>query len=115
MEDETDARESDARESDARESDAQKRETPEAAEPVAGGPEATAPEIAAPEAAARDATTNPPEGSSRDELLAAHRAARARRAAAPLGSEAYREAAEEVGRIEVEIARRERAAHPARM
>jgi hypothetical protein len=34
-----------------------------------------------------------------------HRAARARREAAPLGSDAYRAAAEEIARIEVEIAR----------
>ena len=40
-----------------------------------------------------------------EELLEAHRAARARRAVAPLGSDAYLDAAEEIARIEVEIAR----------
>jgi hypothetical protein len=53
------------------------------------------------------ATSKPSEPANRthEELLEAHRAARARRAAAPLGSEAYLEAAEEIGQIEVEIAR----------
>ena len=41
---------------------------------------------------------------SREDLLELHRAARARRNAAPLGSEEYRAAAEEIGRIEVAIA-----------
>jgi hypothetical protein len=36
-----------------------------------------------------------------------HRAARARREAAPLGSDAFRDAAEEVARIEIAIAQLE--------
>ena len=49
---------------------------------------------------------------SRSELLDLHTEARRKRAAAPLGSDAYRDAADEVGRIEVEIARQERAMDP---
>lgn len=41
---------------------------------------------------------------TREELLARHAEARHRRAAAPLGSDAYREAADEIGRIEIRIA-----------
>ena len=41
---------------------------------------------------------------TRPELLELHMAARRRRAAATLGSEAYREAAEEIATIEVRIA-----------
>ncbi len=40
-----------------------------------------------------------------EELRVQHKAARGRREEAPLGSEAYREAAEEIARIEVEISR----------
>jgi hypothetical protein len=39
----------------------------------------------------------------RDELLVAHREARARREAASLGSDAFRAAAEDIARIEVQI------------
>jgi hypothetical protein len=49
----------------------------------------------------------PTDRSHRDALMEQHRAARARRDAAPLGSEAFREALEEIARIEIEIARRE--------
>jgi len=52
---------------------------------------------------------------TRDELLAEHVAARQRRNAADLGSEAYREACAEIARIEVEIARIERAMTPPRV
>lgn len=52
---------------------------------------------------------------TREELLEEHAAARRRRDAAPLGSDAYRAAADEVGRIEVEIARVERAMDPPRV
>jgi hypothetical protein len=45
--------------------------------------------------------------SGRSSLMEKHVAARARRDAAALGSEDYRAAAEEVGRIEVAIARLE--------
>jgi hypothetical protein len=51
---------------------------------------------------------------TRDELIALHAAARQRRAAAPLGSEAYRAAADEIGRIEIRIADVDRAADPPR-
>jgi hypothetical protein len=49
---------------------------------------------------------------NRDALLALHREARQRRDAAPLLSEARAEAAFEIERIEVEIARIERAMDP---
>ncbi|MFZ5853285.1 MAG: hypothetical protein ACOYXS_02130 [Chloroflexota bacterium] len=52
---------------------------------------------------------------SREVLLRQHAEARRRRDAAPLGSEEYRQAAAEVGRIEVEIARLERAMDPPRV
>ena len=48
----------------------------------------------------------------RESLLALHRAARRRRDAAPLMSEARAEAAFEIERIEVQIARVERAMDP---
>ncbi|HKF85421.1 MAG TPA: hypothetical protein VKB30_06525 [Candidatus Limnocylindrales bacterium] len=49
---------------------------------------------------------------TREELRALHRAARARRNAAVLGSHDWEQAQAEVGRIEVEIARIERAMDP---
>ncbi|HEY6058130.1 MAG TPA: hypothetical protein VIV06_08860 [Candidatus Limnocylindrales bacterium] len=49
---------------------------------------------------------------SRDELLAAHREARERRATAELGGEEYLAAIEAIAEIEVEIARLDRAAEP---
>ncbi len=49
---------------------------------------------------------------TRDALLALHREARARRNAAPLMSEERAEASEEIARIEVQIARIERAMDP---
>ena len=49
---------------------------------------------------------------TREELLALHRATRARRNAAPHGSEEHREAIDLLGRIEIEIARIERAMDP---
>ena len=45
-------------------------------------------------------------------LIALHADARRRRSAAPLGSEAYRAAVDEIGRIEVRIADVDRAADP---
>lgn len=51
---------------------------------------------------------------SREQLLRQWGAARQRRHAAPLGSEAFRDASEEIARIEVEIARIERAMDPPR-
>lgn len=59
-----------------------------------------------------DATASTPLPDSRDALLVLHRAARRRRDAAPLESEARAEAMEEIGRIEVQIARIERAMDP---
>lgn len=49
---------------------------------------------------------------NRDALLVLHRAARARRNAAPLMSEERAAATEEIARIEVHIARIERAMDP---
>jgi hypothetical protein len=49
---------------------------------------------------------------TRPELMALHRLARQKRAAAPLGSDAYRAAADEIARIEVRIAAVDRAADP---
>ena len=49
---------------------------------------------------------------TRDELLALHKVARARRNAAVLGGHEWEQAQAEVGRIEVEIARLERAMDP---
>ena len=51
----------------------------------------------------------------RAELLARHAEARRRRQAAPLGSPEYQAAADEVARIEIEIARLERNATPPRV
>jgi len=49
---------------------------------------------------------------TREALLVLHRAARAQRNAAPLMSEERAEASEEIARIEVQIARIERAMDP---
>ena len=49
---------------------------------------------------------------TREELLALHKAARARRNASELGGHDWEQAQAEVGRIEVEIARIERAMDP---
>ncbi|HET9519630.1 MAG TPA: hypothetical protein VFO73_01130 [Candidatus Limnocylindrales bacterium] len=51
---------------------------------------------------------------TREELLVRHAEARRRRAAAPLGSDAFRDAADELGRIEVRIAAVEREMVPPR-
>ena len=51
-------------------------------------------------------------GGERDQLLARWREARRRREAAELNSEAYREAAEEIATLEIEIARTDRAMTP---
>ena len=60
-------------------------------------------------------TTPVPAPTTREALLEQHAAARRRRDAAELGSEAFREAAAEIARIEVEIARIERAMDPPRV
>jgi hypothetical protein len=52
---------------------------------------------------------------TREDLLRDHADARRRRDRAPLGSEEHRVAVAEVGRIEVEIARLERAMDPPRV
>jgi len=58
------------------------------------------------------ASTDPPLPATREELLQLHRAARRRRDSAPPGTDAYIGASEEVARIEVQIARTERAMEP---
>ncbi len=50
----------------------------------------------------------------RDKLIALHAEARGRRAAAALGSEAYRAAVDELARIEIRIADVDRSATPPR-
>jgi hypothetical protein len=52
---------------------------------------------------------------TREELMAQHAVARRRRAEAPLGSHEWEAASLEVGRIEIEIARIERAMDPPRV
>jgi hypothetical protein len=52
---------------------------------------------------------------TREQLMALWREARRRREAADLGSVAYRRALEDLARIEVDIARIERALDPPRM
>jgi hypothetical protein len=52
---------------------------------------------------------------TREELLALHKAARERRNNSPLGGAGWEEASHEVGRIEIEIARIERAMDPPRV
>jgi hypothetical protein len=54
----------------------------------------------------------PATNATRASLLAQHEQARRRRNAAPLGGKEWEEASHEVGRIEVEIARIERAMDP---
>jgi hypothetical protein len=62
----------------------------------------------------RPATVDETLPATREELLELHAAARRRRAAAPLNSPAYRQAADEIGRIEIRIAAVERAQVPPR-
>lgn len=64
---------------------------------------------------ARATRTVPQTPATRDELIALHRDARRRRNAAVLGSHDWEQAQAEVGRIEVEIARVERAMDPPRV
>ena len=59
-----------------------------------------------------DSTRTRPPQPNRDQLMAQWREARRRRDAAELGSKAYERAVEEIARIEVEIARVERALDP---
>jgi hypothetical protein len=58
--------------------------------------------------------TNPTADSTREQLIVQWGEARRRREAADLGSVAYRRALEEIARIEIEIARIERAMDPPR-
>ena len=62
-----------------------------------------------------DPKTTPPGDQTREQLLVQWQDARRRRDQAELGSEAFREAVDEIGRIEVEIARLERAMDPPRV
>jgi hypothetical protein len=59
-----------------------------------------------------EANATDTEQPAREQLMAQWRAARQRRNAAELGSRAYEEACAEIARIEVEIARTERAMNP---
>jgi len=59
-------------------------------------------------------TSGPKLPGSREELLELHRKTRKRRNAAPHGSEEHRAAVDLIGRIEVEVARIERAMDPPR-
>ncbi len=63
-------------------------------------------------AKADTASNRAPLPDTRDALLVLHRTARRRRDAAPLDSEERASAMEEIGRIEVQIARIERAMDP---
>jgi hypothetical protein len=56
----------------------------------------------------------PTRTATRESLLALHEQARRRRNAAPLGGKEWEEASHEVGRLEIEIARIERAMDPPR-
>ncbi len=56
-----------------------------------------------------------PAPKTREQLLEEHAAARRRRNGAPLGGDAFRKAVVELERIEVEIARLERAMDPPRV
>ena len=62
--------------------------------------------------ASADTAHDAPLPESREALLVLHRAARRRRDAAPLESEERAAAMEEIGRIEVQVARIERAMDP---
>lgn len=62
----------------------------------------------------KDAPSGPALPGTREELLALHREVRARRNAAAHGSNAHVEAIALLGRIEVEVARIERAMDPPR-
>jgi hypothetical protein len=58
--------------------------------------------------------TIPTAGLTREQLIVQWREARRKREAAGLGSDAFRAALEEIARIEIEIARIERAMDPPR-
>jgi hypothetical protein len=60
-------------------------------------------------------TGNDTPAATREQLLVQHAEARARRNAAPLGGPDWEAASADVGRIEVEIARIERATDPPRV
>jgi hypothetical protein len=64
---------------------------------------------------AHQPTDTTPLPTTREALMALHRETRARRNAAPHGSEAHKAAIVLLGRIEIEIARIERAMDPPRV
>jgi hypothetical protein len=80
--------------------------------PTASAADAAGGQHHAAKAHGRPATVDMSLPGSRSELMDLHRAARARRNAAPLGSEAFRSAVVELARIEVRIAAIDRAADP---
>ena len=57
-------------------------------------------------------TTSPTPTPTREELLARHAEARRRRNHAPLGGHEWEQASDEVGKLEIEIARIEREMDP---
>jgi hypothetical protein len=63
---------------------------------------------------AGEVSSEPKLPGTREELLELHRTTRKRRNAAPHGSEEHRAAIDLIGRIEVEVARIERAMDPPR-
>jgi hypothetical protein len=63
---------------------------------------------------AGEVTSEPKLPGTREDLLELHRKTRRRRNAAPHGSEEHRAAIDLIGRIEVEVARIERAMDPPR-
>lgn len=85
-----------------------KKDRPKAATKAAARTSKAAPVHAAGHAPAKPhgqpATVDKNLPGTREELLARHADARRRRAAAPLGSDAFREAVDELGRIEIRIA-----------
>jgi hypothetical protein len=86
-----------------------------AAETVAHAADSAAGGHGAARAHGQPATVDTTLPATREELIVRHADARRRRAAAPLGSEAYRAAADEIGRIEVRIAAIERDQVPPRV
>jgi hypothetical protein len=67
------------------------------------------------DARTRSAGSRRKPAATREQLLVEHAAARHRRNAAALGSREWEDASADVGRIEVEIARLERAMNPPRL
>ena len=78
----------------------------------AGAADAAGGQHHAAKAHGKPATVDTSLPATRPELMALHTAARARRNAAPLGSDAFRTAVEEIARIEIRIAAIDRAQDP---